>query len=80
MSFDAFEIIWNWPALITFYRLPLHTATMVDRAVIRFAERGEGHLEWVPPYYRLRAGFYDIALVIDPERVTVTVMRIYRAR
>lgn len=76
----AFDLVWDWPALRTFYALPLHTAAMVDRAVIRLAERGEGHLEWVPPYHRLRAGFYDVALVIDTEQRTMTVLRLYRAR
>jgi hypothetical protein len=77
---EAFAIVWDWPALATFYQLPLHTATIVDRAVLRFAERGEGHLEWVPPYHRLRAGLYDLALSIDTERFTITVIRIYRRR
>jgi hypothetical protein len=53
---------------------------MVDRAVIRPAETGEGHLERVPPHHRLRAGFYDVVLNIDYDNQTITVLWIYRAR
>lgn len=53
---------------------------MVDRAVIHFAERGEGHLDWDPPHYLLVAGFYDVVLNIDPEQRTMIVLQIYRAR
>lgn len=77
---SGFTVTWDWPALATFYRLPLHTATMVDRAVIRLAESGEGRLEWVAPHYRLRVGLCELALTIDHEEQTVTVLRIYRAR
>ena len=80
MSWAPFEIIWDWPALQAFYRLPPHTAYIVDRAVIRFAERGEGHVERVDPYTRLRAGLYDVSLVIDEAEGTLTVIRFHRAR
>jgi len=76
----TYEIIWDWPALATFYRLPPHTAMIVDRAVIRFAHHREGHIEWVAPYHRLRAGLYGLALRIDPRERTITVIRIYRGR
>jgi hypothetical protein len=76
----SLEIIWNFPAERTLYELPRHAAETVDRAVLAFAEKGEGHLEWVAPYHRLRAGSYDMALVIDLHARTVTVLRIYRAR
>lgn len=76
----SFAIVWNYPALFTLYRLPMHSAVMVDRAIIRFAETGDGQLEWEPPYYRLRAGMHDALLTIDAEARTVTVLRIYRAR
>ena len=62
------------------YELRVHSATIVDRAVIRFAATGEGHLEAVPPHHRLRAGVHDVVLRIDLETDTVTVLRIYRAR
>lgn len=58
----------------------MHSAAMVDRAIIRFAETGDGQLEWEPPYYRLRAGMHDALLTIDPEARTLKVLRIYRAR
>ena len=46
--------------------LPVHTATLVARAVIRFAETGEGDLGWDPPYHVLRAGFHNVLLTIEP--------------
>ena len=67
-------------ALFVFYDLPMHSATIVDRAVIRLAQTVEGHLEWDPPHQRLRAGVHDVMLGIDLEAETVTVLRIYRAR
>lgn len=76
----AFTVIWDWPALATFYKLPLHTATMIDHAVVRLAERGEGQLAWDPPYHLLRAGFYVLLLTIDNEQGVLSVLRIYRAR
>ena len=77
---EAFEVLWDWPALVTFYRLAPHTATIVDRAVIRFVEWGEGHVEQRPPYVRLRAGFHDVVLIVDRNDGLVTVLRVYRAR
>lgn len=74
----TFAIIWDPAALFVFKRLPMHSATLLDRAVIRFAETGEGHIEWVPPYHRLRAGVHDVALTIDIDTRTLTVLRIYR--
>jgi hypothetical protein len=74
------SIVWGPAALFVFYSLPMHSATLVDRAVIRLAQTGEGHLEWDPPYHRLRAGVHDVVLAIDLDAKTVTVLRIYRAR
>ena len=73
-------IAWDPAALFVFYRLPVHAATLVDRVVIRFAETGEGTLEWVAPYYRLQAGGFDVVLAIDTHAQTLTVLRLYRAR
>lgn len=75
-----FHVAWDPAALFVFYQLPLHSAKLADRAVIRFAERGEGQIEWVAPYYRLRAGFHDVVLTIDREARMIAVLRIYRAR
>ena len=74
-----FRYIWDPAALFVFYRLPRHSVTLVDRAVIHFAERGEGQLEWDPPYHRLRAGLHHVMIAIDREARTFTVLRIYRA-
>ncbi len=75
-----FAISWGPAASFVFYELPRHSAALVDRAVIRLAETGEGDLEWSPPYHRLRVGKYDVALAIDFETRTIAVLRIYRAR
>lgn len=76
----SFAVVWDWPAKAIFFKLPMHTATMVDRAIVRFAEHGDGLLEWVAPHHRLRAGLYDVVLAIDHEQGVVTVLWVYRAR
>lgn len=53
---------------------------MVDHAVIRFAEHGEGQVDRDPPHHLLVVGFYDIVLTIDIKHRTLAVLRIYRAR
>lgn len=74
------RIIWDPAALHVFYELRIHSATIVDRAVIRFATTGEGHLESIPPYFRLRAGVHDVVLAIDLESETISVLRIHQGR
>lgn len=76
----SLRVLWDWPAKAAFFKLPTHTATIVDRAVVRFAETGDGDVEWVAPHYRLRAGFYDVLINIDFEQGALTVLSIYRAR
>ena len=76
----TFRILWNFPAVATFQKLPMHSAFLIDRAVIRFAETCQGEVTKALPYYRLRAGFYDAVLAIDRETRTITVLRIYRGR
>ena len=71
---------WHPAALSVFYRLPMHSATRMDRAVILFAETGQGQIEWVAPYYRLRAGGFDVAVAIDRGKRTLTVLRVHRGR
>jgi hypothetical protein len=73
-------IQWHPRALYVFYELEIVDATAVDRAVLRLAETGQGRLEWVPPYHRLRTPRHEIALSIRRAERTVCVMRIYRAR
>jgi hypothetical protein len=48
--------------------------------VIHLAERGEGQIERVTPYTRLRAGLYDVSLIIDEVGGTITVLHFHRAR
>lgn len=45
----SYRVIWNFPALVTFYDLPMHSVFMIDRAMIRFAETGEGEV-YDPPH------------------------------
>jgi len=51
----TYEIAWTYAARWVLHELPLHSAMLVDRAVIRFAAAGEGELGWEAPYHRLRA-------------------------
>lgn len=76
----SYRVIWHFPALRVFYSLPMHSATILDRAVIRFAEKGEGELDADPPHFRLRAGLHDALLAIDVHGHTLTVLRVYRMR
>ncbi len=70
----TYGVVWSPAALRKFYELPLHTAMIVDRAVIRLAERGEGELRWVAPYHRLLAGLHEVALRPDAEERTLHVL------
>ncbi len=74
------RIVWNYPALSTFYDLRIHEATAVDRAVIHFAETSEGRLTKVGPHHHLAAGSHNAVLDVDLDAGTVTVLRIYRVR
>lgn len=74
------RILWNYPALAVFYSLRIHEATAIDRAVIRFAETGEGEISRAEPHYRLRAGGFDAVLSIDLGARVMTVLRIYRGK
>lgn len=75
-----FAIAWNPAALWGLFRMRFRAALALDRAVIRFAERGVGELESEPPYHRLRTGHYDALMAIDPKAQRVTVLRIFQAR
>jgi hypothetical protein len=76
----TYSILWGPAALWTFYSLPMHSAFIVDRTVILFATTGEGHVEWVAPHHRLRAGMHELALHIDREARTIAVLFVYRVR
>jgi len=73
----SYTVIWSPAALRVFYELPRHTAMIVDRAVIRLAEHGEGHLCWIAPYHRLRAGRHEIAVRRDEQDKTIYVLFLY---
>ncbi len=76
----SLAIHWDPAALYILHRLRMKAATAVDRAVIRFAETGEGELDWEPPYHWLGADTHQAMLSIDLQARTVTVLRIYRRK
>ena len=78
----TYEIKWGPAALHVLRELPLHTAMLVDRAVLRFVEHGEGEIVDGGPYVYLRAGRHEAVLVVVPaeERVTVLHVLAYRKR
>ena len=76
----SYGFAWHPAALAIFHRLRMHEATAVDRAVIRFAETGEGAVVHDPPYYWLRGGTHYAVLAIDHAERMVTVLRVVRAR
>lgn len=76
----TYAVIWHARALSTFYRLPIHSAFIIDRTVLRFAETGEGYVEWVAPHHRLRAGVHDVTVAIDHAAERITVIAVFRAR
>jgi hypothetical protein len=75
----SYRIIWDPAALTVFYRLSMHSATMLDRAVITFVEKGRGEIFFEAPYHHLRAGFYTAMLAIDHAGEQVSVIRVYRS-
>jgi hypothetical protein len=77
-------VFWDPGALAALYWLEApHAAQTVKDTVMRFAERGEGQLTRVSPYYRLRveplgsAGPWDAVLAIDRAARQLTVLRVY---
>jgi mRNA-degrading endonuclease RelE of RelBE toxin-antitoxin system len=75
-----FELVWHPAAERQLLELGWRTAGIVDAAVIRFAETQRGDVEYVPPYYRLRAGTYCVRFTIDAEPRRMNVLLVYRAR
>jgi hypothetical protein len=79
----SLAVVWDHAARGYWDHLSPGDALRVDRAVLRFAETGEGDVRWEPPYHRLRVagrvGFYQADLVVDREAGTMIVLQIYRA-
>lgn len=71
---------WDPAALRHFNKLSWAFAERIDRAVVAFAERGEGELFWDAPYYVLIAGKHNVVLSIEVESRSIAVLQIYRAR
>jgi mRNA-degrading endonuclease RelE of RelBE toxin-antitoxin system len=74
------RIAWDYPALAALMSLHPHEAMAVDRAVLRFAEAREGHVERLPPYYRLHIGTFRVRFAVDRETGTMSVLYLYRVR
>ncbi len=74
----SLRIAWNYPALITLYDLRVHSAMLVDRAVIRFAATGEGDVRKIPLYYQLRVGVFRVLFAVDREAGTMNVLFLHR--
>jgi len=75
----SFEILWDWPALTTLYRIHWRTGAAIDAAFMAFAESRAATIERAPLYH-LRAGGHSVALAVDRTARTVTVLRILRGR
>ena len=61
--------------------IPWREAARVDAAVLRFAEDGEGELEWVEGSradYRLLVPGYGILIELDAEAHTIDVWSVAR--
>ena len=58
----------------------MHEATALDRAVIRFADTGEGDLERDPPHHRLHAGAHDARVRIELDARELHILLVYRER
>lgn len=71
--------LWDFPAKATFDKLALKEATAVARAVIAFAERGEGELKRDGPHWLLPAGAHVALVAIDLDARTISVLRILRS-
>lgn len=52
----------------------------VDRAVICFAQRREGHVERLGPHRRLTVGPFRVIFTVVPETDTMNVLYLYRVR
>jgi hypothetical protein len=64
---------------VVFYDLRIHEASAVDRAVIRFAERGEGRVYRAShERLRLRVDNFDVMLRFDANENVLRVLHIYR--
>lgn len=76
----SYRIAWCPPALAVFYELRSHSAMLLDRTVVRYAETGQGELRREDPYLALRGGGYDAIVVLDRRTRTLNVVWIRRHR
>ncbi len=74
------RIDWSYAALAVLYDLHPYEAMVVDRAVVRYAERREGLVERVAPYYRLSVRGFRVLFNVDTVADTMNVLYLYRLR
>lgn len=79
---SRWQVQWAEPALRTLYSLPWQQAARIDKAILQFAQSGEGdlirlsgdHLSLI----RLRASTQFVVMSADRSARTLTVWSIYR--
>ena len=74
-------IRWRHAAALKLRYIPWREAARVDAAVQRFAETGDGDLEWVKGSradYRLLISVYSVLLELDTESRTIDVWSVTR--
>ncbi|MFO0756342.1 MAG: hypothetical protein U0359_07620 [Byssovorax sp.] len=74
------RVAWDYAALSALMELHPYEAMAVDRAVIRYAETRAGHVEWLPPYFRLHIGVFRVRFGVDCEMDAMNVLYLYRVR
>lgn len=76
----SLTVLWDFPATAVRIQLGMKAQAAICRAVIRYAETGEGDVRQDVPYHRLRVDDFEALLKVDRDAGTVCVLRIYRAR
>jgi hypothetical protein len=74
------HIAWSERALAGLYAMHPWDGMRVDRAIIGYAQRREGHIERVGAYRRLSVGPFRVMFTVVPETHTMNVLYLYRLR
>ena len=77
----SWDLKWRPAAIAALRAMPWRQAARVDRAVMRFATKGEGWVERVegdPTGLRLHAPPYVAILDVDSETTRLRVLAVYR--
>jgi len=72
------QIAWSHAALAGLYALHPWDGMRIDRAVIGYAQRREGHVERLGPHRRLTVGPFRVIFTVVPETDTMNVLYLYR--